>query len=52
MRAPHLALDGDVTLAAQATGLAVLHDEVVVVGATTNPKHLTRFVPARRWNEI
>ncbi|CAN5753638.1 hypothetical protein BH24ACT4_BH24ACT4_02740 [soil metagenome] len=48
--APDLALDGDVILAAQAAGLAVLHQDVVV--ATTNPKHLARFVPARHWTEV
>ncbi len=43
------ALDGDVILAAQA--LAVSDHEPVVV-ATTNPKHLARYVDARLWSDI
>jgi predicted nucleic acid-binding protein len=41
-------LDADVILAAQA---ATLHGKDVVV-ASTNPKHLTRFVPAAHWQDI
>lgn len=48
--APDLALDGDVILAAQARVLAARHPDVVV--ATTNPKHLERFVDARVWLDI
>lgn len=44
-----LALDGDVILAAQARSL-VTQESVVV--ATTNVKHLERFVEARIWNEV
>ncbi len=47
---PH-ALDGDVILAAQAQLLAEEEGEQVVI-ATTNPRHLDQFVPARRWQEI
>lgn len=42
------ALDGDVILAAQA---ATLGRESVIV-ATTNVRHLARFVPARIWADI
>ena len=42
------ALDGDVILAAQASTLN--GDEVII--ATTNTKHLERFVPARLWTDI
>ena len=42
------ALDGDVILAAQA---ATLDREGVIV-ATTNVKHLSRFVPASLWTAI
>ena len=47
------ALDGDVILAAQARSL-VVNDEAddVVVVATTNTKHLKRYVDARLWTEI
>lgn len=48
--APDLALDGDVILAAQAQVLAARHTDVVV--ATTNAKHLERFVDARLWSDI
>ena len=42
------ALDGDVILAAQ---IATLNREAVIV-ATTNVKHLSRFVPADIWSDI
>lgn len=42
------ALDGDVILAAQA---ATLEREGTIV-ATTNVKHLSRFVPAELWTDI
>jgi predicted nucleic acid-binding protein len=41
-------LDADVILAAQA---ATFTDKTVVV-ATSNPKHISRFVDARRWQDI
>jgi predicted nucleic acid-binding protein len=41
------ALDADVILAAQATLLAAPGDHVIV--ATTNVKHLARYVDARNW---
>ena len=44
------ALDGDVILAAQALSLGYVPDEVIV--ATTNASHLSRFITARRWQEI
>jgi predicted nucleic acid-binding protein len=44
------ALDGDVILAAQASLLTHLGDEVVV--ATTNVKHLSLFVDARLWQDV
>lgn len=44
------ALDGDVILAAQATIIAAGGQEVIV--ATTNVAHLSRFVSARKWQEI
>ena len=47
--APDKALDVDVILATQAL---VLADEEPVVVATTNPRHLSRFVDARDWQEI
>ena len=46
--APDPALDGDVILAAQA---AVL-DRTDVIIATTNPRHLSRYVPAELWIDI
>ena len=46
--APDPALDADVILAAQATTLK--RPDVIV--ATTNPKHLSRYVPAALWTEI
>ncbi len=42
-------LDIDVILAAQALSF-VAPSEVIV--ATTNPKHLVQFIPAKNWNEI
>ena len=42
------ALDGDVILAAQAATL----DRARVVVATTNVRHLSRFVPAKLWTDI
>ena len=44
------ALDIDVIIAAQALSFGA--DSAAVVVATTNPKHLTRFVTAKNWNEI
>jgi len=44
------ALDGDVILAAQATELAASGAPVIV--ATTNPKHLGRYVTAQLWTAI
>ena len=46
--APDPALDADVNLAAQA---ATLNRPNVIV-ATTNPKHLSRYVPAAIWTDI
>lgn len=49
--ADNAALDADVILAAQAQLLGeATGDEVVV--ATDNVRHLTRFIEARRWQEI
>lgn len=44
-----LALDGDVILAAQARAVA---GETSVVVATTNTKHLERYVDARLWTDV
>lgn len=44
-------LDADVILAAQAAILNEGTDDGVVV-ATTNPRHLSRFVDARLWQDI
>ena len=46
--APDPALDGDVILAAQAATL----DRADVIVATTNPKHLSRYVLAELWIDI
>lgn len=46
---PH-ALDADVILAAQALSLGVPKSNFVI--ATTNPGHLSRFVPAQLWSDI
>lgn len=43
-------IDGDMILAAQVRTWEVPLDEVVV--ATTNVRHLTRFVPAAEWSTI
>jgi predicted nucleic acid-binding protein len=44
------ALDIDVIIAAQALSFGAGSSEVIV--ATTNPKHLARFITAKNWNEI
>lgn len=44
------ALDGDVILAAQALSLGLSASDYLV--ATTNPGHLSRFVPADLWTNI
>lgn len=44
------ALDADVILAALAFSIINLGQNVVI--ATTNVRHLSRFVPAQMWNEI
>lgn len=49
--APDLALDADAILAAQAVIFARLTGDTVVI-ATTNVGHLSRFVPAQRWQDI
>lgn len=46
--APDPALDADVILAAQAATL----DRAEVIVATTNPRHLSRYVPAAPWTDI
>jgi predicted nucleic acid-binding protein len=46
---PH-ALDADVLLAAQALGLDIGTPDLIV--ATTNPAHLSRYVPADLWTNI
>lgn len=43
-------LDADVILAAQAFIISNQDQEVII--ATTNVRHLTRFVNAKTWNEI
>lgn len=43
-------LDGDVMLAAQALSLGVPVQDLIV--ATTNPAHLSLFVPATLWTNI
>lgn len=48
--ADNKALDADVILAAQAFTISNQDQEVVI--ATTNVRHLTRFVNAKTWNEI
>lgn len=48
--ADNKALDGDVILAAQAAIIWAGGREVIV--ATTNVSHLSRFVDARKWQEI
>jgi predicted nucleic acid-binding protein len=45
--APDPALDADIILAAQALSL-----NTAIVVATSNPAHLTRFVPAELWSNI
>ena len=44
------ALDADVSLAGQVAGLMAEGNNVVV--ATTNVRHLARYVPASRWQDI
>lgn len=44
------ALDGDVILCAQALGYIGEGDRLIV--ATTNPRHMTRFLDARHWTAI
>lgn len=48
--APDRALDGDVILAAQALTLARSDTDVMI--ATTNPEHLSRYAPARGWQDV
>ena len=48
--APDPALDADVILAAQARDVESEGQRVIV--ATTNPRHLSRFVEAKAWQEI
>lgn len=49
--APDESIDADVILAAQAT-LAEEGGANTVEVATTNPRHLSRFVDARTWQEV
>jgi predicted nucleic acid-binding protein len=49
--APNAALDADVILAAQAFVIGEQFAEVPII-ATTNVKHLNRFVDAREWENI
>jgi hypothetical protein len=44
------AIDGDVVLAAQA--ILVQQQNHIVTIATTNVNHLSRFTPAKTWEEI
>jgi len=46
---PH-ALDGDVIIAAQVISLGLSASELLV--ATTNPAHLSRYVPSNLWTNI
>jgi len=48
--APEDRLDVDVILASQALDFAENGDQATI--ATTNPRHLSRFVDARDWQEI
>jgi hypothetical protein len=43
-------LDGDAILAAQVRQLGYADDEVIV--ATTNVRHLEKFVPAALWTDL
>ena len=43
-------LDADVILAAQAATLRETAKDVVV--ASTNPRHISRFVPAEHWQDV
>lgn len=44
------ALDGDVIIAAQALSLGLSSESFLI--ATSNPKHLARFAPSQRWQDI
>jgi hypothetical protein len=44
------ALDADVIVCAQTLSLGLLSEEYVV--ATTNARHLSRFVPCDEWTNI